>query len=301
MPAESEPRAGRLLGRVWHVLHRMWREAISDHIGVVAAGCAFYGMVALFPAMSLLISTYGLLFDLATVEPQLEYLRDLVPEESYDLIAARVHEVITSPRPRLEFGALVSLAVLIWSASAGTRSMMSSLTLARGGIETRHLLRFHLTAMLLTLGTIFAVGVAMALMLALPLILDATGLFAEQTPLIRLAALLLVLCVVQFGIALLYRYGPAIRPPRFRIVTAGSLMATALWAAASAVFRWYVGEYASYDRIYGALGASVVLLLWFYIAGYAILLGACLDVALEESAASKSAVTSDEPDRNPGG
>ncbi len=60
-------------------------------------------------------------------------------------------------------------------------------------------------------------------------------------------------------------------------------MATGLWAAASVGFRWYVAEFATYDRIYGPLGASVVLLLWFYIAGYAILLGAALDVAVEES------------------
>ena len=283
----AEAPAFTLRGRLRHIALRVWREAISDHIGVVAAGCAFYGMVALFPAISLLVSTYGLLFDVATVEPQIEYLRELIPEETHDLVTGRVHEVVSSPRPRLEFGALVSLGVLIWSASAGTRSLMSSLTLARGGIETRHMLRFHLTAMLLTLGTIFAVGVAMALMLALPLILDFTGTLIEETALIRLAGLLLVLGVVQLGIALLYRYGPAQRPPRFRLFTPGSVMATGLWAAASVGFRWYVAEFATYDRIYGPLGASVVLLLWFYIAGYAILLGAALDVALEESSARR--------------
>jgi len=117
--------------------------------------------------------------------------------------------------------------------------------------------------------------------------LQFTGVLAEQTDLIRFAALLLFLGVVQFGIALLYRYGPSQRPPRFRLFTAGSLMATGLWAAASVGFRWYVAEFASYDLIYGSLGASVVLLLWFYIAGYAILLGAALDVALEEHAKAR--------------
>ena len=273
-----------VLSRAWRILLRVWREAVSDHIGVVAAGCAFYGMVALFPAISLLISAYGLIFDVSTVEPQLDYLREVIPEESQDLITGRVHEVIAAPRPRLEFSALVSIGVLIWSASAGTRSLMSSLTLARGGIETRHFIRFHLTAMLLTLGTIFAVGVGMALLLLLPLVLHFTGLAAQLGAMIPFAALLVFLGVAEFGIALLYRYGPAKRPPRFRMVTPGAVMATGLWVAASAGFRWYVAEYASYDRIYGPLGASVVLLLWFYIAGYAILLGGALDVALEEDA-----------------
>ena len=276
-----------LVSRMGRIVLRVWREAISDHIGVVAAGCAFYAMVALFPAISLLISAYGLIFDVATVEPQLQYLRDVIPEETQELITARVHDVITAPRPRLEFSAMVSLGVLVWSASAGTRSLMSALTLARGGIETRSFIRFNLTAMILTLGTIFAVGVGMALMLMLPLLLHFTGLSAELGAMIPLAAMLVFLGVAEFGIALLYRYGPAKRPPRFRIVTPGAVLATGLWVAASAGFRWYVAEYASYDRIYGPLGASVVLLLWFYIAGYAILLGGALDVALEEDAAEQ--------------
>lgn len=288
MTADGVSTARRgLVSRIGHIVLRVWREAISDHIGVVAAGCAFYAMVALFPAISLLISAYGLIFDVSTVEPQLQYLRDMIPEETQELITTRVHDVITAPRPRLEFSAMVSIAVLVWSASAGTRSLMSSLTLARGGIETRSFIRFHLTAMLLTLGTIFSVGIGMALMLMLPLLLHFTGLSAELGGMIPLAAMLVFLGVAEFGIALLYRYGPAKRPPRFRIVTPGAVLATGLWVAASAGFRWYVAEYASYDRIYGPLGASVVLLLWFYIAGYAILLGGALDVALEEDAAEQ--------------
>ena len=86
----AETPAFTLRARLRHIALRVWREAISDHIGVVAAGCAFYGMVALFPAISLLVSTYGLLFDVATVEPQIEYLRDLIPEETHDLVTARV-------------------------------------------------------------------------------------------------------------------------------------------------------------------------------------------------------------------
>ena len=266
-------------------------------MGLVAAGCAFYGAFALFPAISLLISLFGLVFDPATVEPQLAAFRGLVPEGTYELIERRVHEVIASPRPRLELGALVSLGILLWSASAGTRALMSGLTFAQGAEERRGFLRFHMTALLLTLGIILAVAVSMALLLVLPLALDFVLASARSATLIHLGALLLFLLLVQTGIAVLYHVGPPERRGRIRFATWGSVLATLLWVAASIGFTWYVGRFASYDRMYGPLGVSVVLLLWFYIAAFAVLFGAELDAVL----ARRVAPTNDARDRNPGG
>ena len=90
------------------IVRRVMRSGASDRISLTAAGCAFYAMLALFPAIFLLVLIYGLAFDKASVEPQLEVLRELVPEETFQLIAARLHELVGQPRPRLEWGAIVS-------------------------------------------------------------------------------------------------------------------------------------------------------------------------------------------------
>ena len=112
------------------IARRVMRAAASDRISLTAAGCAFYATLALFPGIFLLVLVYGMAFDSATVEPQLEVLRELVPEETYDLIAGRLHELVSSPRPAMNWGAIVSGAVAIWSASAGTRAMLGALNMA---------------------------------------------------------------------------------------------------------------------------------------------------------------------------
>ena len=83
------------------------------------------------------------------------------------------------------------------------------------------------------------------------------------------------------GLALLYRYGPNRRAPKWQWVTAGSMAATLLWVAASALFSWYVGTFATYDATYGPLGTVVAIMMWFFVTAYAVLLGAELNAELE--------------------
>jgi membrane protein len=84
------------------ILMRVLRASASDRIALTSAGCAFYAMLALFPGIFLLISLYGMVFDAAAVEPQLEVLRELVPEDTFEMIATRVHDLVEAPRPRLD-------------------------------------------------------------------------------------------------------------------------------------------------------------------------------------------------------
>ena len=110
------------------ILMRVLRASASDRIALTAAGCAFYAMLALFPGIFLLISLYGMVFDAAAVEPQLEVLRELVPEDTFEMIASRVHDLVEAPRPSLEWSAMLSAGLAIWSASAGTRATIGALT-----------------------------------------------------------------------------------------------------------------------------------------------------------------------------
>lgn len=297
-PPQPEEEPPALLARPLRVLQSLWQATMSDRIYVVAAGCAFYGLMALFPAMSLLISGYGLIFDPWTVEPQLQALIGIVPEATYALIEQHVRRLVEAPRPQLEWGAALSLGLVFWSATAGTRALMSALNLAHDAIDRRGVIAFYGIGLLLTLGAIVTVALAIALLVALPLVLDLFEFVGGRTRLLHLSAQGILLILIQLWLSVLYRYGPWRPGAPFRLVTPGSLLATTLWAGASVGFTSYVRQFAAYDSMYGPLGTPVVLLLWFYIAGFAILLGAELDVALERTrlpAPGGAAIEMDEP------
>lgn len=263
---------------------RTWRRALdvatSDQISLVSAGCAFYAMVALFPAISLCITFYGFWFDLRTIEPQLDMLSRLLPHDSYELIANRVQELVASPQRRPGLGALVSGIIGLWSASAGIRGLLGALNLAHGQAEHRSAWAFYSTALMITLGAILAVTVGLGFLVALPAMLNLFGLPTRDAVLVRAASFALLLCSVQIAIATLYRFGPARPPPHWRLFSTGSVTATSLWAVASVAFSLYVTHFAAYDAAYGALGAAVALLTWLYVSVYLILLGAELDAAI---------------------
>jgi membrane protein len=266
-------------------LRRAWNVATSDRISLTAAGCAFYAMLALFPAMSLFVSAFALILDPAQVEPQLELLDGVLPEESQELITARLHDLIATPRPRLEWGAILGGLIAFWSASSGIRALLSALNLVHGASEARGVLAFHASAFLLTLGAILAVVVGLAFLVLLPKALALFGVPALDSLLLRAAGLFLLLFAVLLCIGLLYRFGPAEKPPGWRLFSAGSATATLLWVVGSALFSLYVSNFAGYELSYGTLGAAVALLMWFWISVYAILLGAELDAELARSSA----------------
>jgi membrane protein len=271
------------------IARRMWREAASDRISLTAAGCAFYAMVALFPALFLLVLLYGMAFDRETVEPQLEVLRELVPEETFELIAGRVHDLIEMPRPRLEWAAIVSGAVAIWSASAGTRAMIGALNMAHNVREERGFLHYHLLAIGITLSITVAVVLAIASLVALPGVAALFGLPAPQAWTLRGASMGMLLLLVFFGLIVTYRLGPSGRHPGILWTLPGAVVATLLWAAASAGFTLYVSNFATYDLMYGPLGAAIALMMWFWVSVYVVLLGAELNVSLARAHASTDA------------
>jgi membrane protein len=268
------------------IARRVMRAAASDRISLTAAGCAFYATLALFPGIFLLVLLYGLAFDKAAVEPQLEVLRELVPEETFALIAARLHELVEQPRPRLEWGVIVSGGVAIWSASAGARAMIGALNMAHGVTESRGFLHYHLLAIGITLAVTVAVVLAIASLVALPGVLALIGLPAPRAWALRGMSMATLLGLVFVGLVLVYRLGPSGRHPGLLWALPGAMVATLLWAVASAAFTLYVSNFAAYDLMYGPLGATVGLLMWFWVSVYVVLLGAELNVALMRIAGS---------------
>src|SRR5271154_5551067 len=118
---------------------------------LVAAGCAFYATLALFPTITMLISLYGLVYNPDTVQPQLHYLRSFMPPAAFSLISDRIHSLVATPAGGLGISFVISLLISLWSSSTGTKSVLNALTLAYDEVDTRGVIEFQLIALGMTL------------------------------------------------------------------------------------------------------------------------------------------------------
>ncbi|GBR22983.1 t-RNA-processing ribonuclease BN [Kozakia baliensis NRIC 0488] len=285
----------------WKLVFRQTiNEAGSSQTSLAAAGCAFYATLSLFPAISALISVYGLAFDLQTVEPQLNVLRNLLPPAAFSLIADQIHSLISQPHSSLTIGLIFSFTIALWSASASTKSVLSALNLAYDVQETRGFFSFQLIALGVTLGAVLGACLTLALMVALPALVDYLPHLASQFGLRNLPPIMNVFMsysapyVVHFGapalmlffifaaVTLLFRYGPCRTTPSWRWIFPGSLVATVLWVLTSIGFSYYVSRFASYGSTYGPLGAVAAIMMWFFVSTYVVLFGAELNAGLED-------------------
>jgi membrane protein len=268
--------------RGWlQVMRRTYLEIISDRISLVAAGCAFYATLALFPAITMLISVYGLVFDPTSVEPQLQVVRELLPPAAFTLIADRVHTLVSQEKATLGFSLLISTAIALWSSSTGTKAMLSALNMAYEERERRSFLRFQATGLIMTLCGILGAVLALVILVFLPVAIEFLGLDAYAKAVVRTASFAMLIVFVIASLSLLYYFGPSRRSAKWHWVTPGSLIATLLWLIASILFSLYVGHIASYDTSYGPLGAIAGVMMWFWVSAYAVLLGAELNAELE--------------------
>ena len=289
-------RPGDIPWRGWRqVIRRTYLEIISDRISLVAAGCAFYATLALFPAINMMISLYGLIFDPASVEPQLEVVRELMPPAAFAIIAERVHTLVSHGKATLGASLLVSTAIALWSSATGTKSMLSALNMAYEEIERRSFLQFQAIGLIMTLCGIMGAILALALLVFLPIAIEYVGLSTHAKALLRFVSLGLLILLVNMSLSLLYHFGPSRRAAKWRWVTPGSFVATLLWLAASVAFSLYVERIASYDATYGSVGAVVAVMMWFWVSAYAFLLGAELNAELELQTAEDTTTGAPKP------
>lgn len=262
------------------------RSSLSDRVALAAAGCGFFATLSLFPAMSVLISVYGLVFNLRGVEFQVRWLHDLLPSDAYWLIADRLHHLVIQPPTRLGVGLGVSVLLTFWTAGVGMRSMLAALTIAYGGQERRSFLRFQIVSLVMTLVAIVGAVLAIAILVGMPALFRFVTPWGLRMRVVHLASLLLLLGCAAMSLALLYRFGPARPPPPRHWLSPGSALALALWLLASVLLSFYIEHIAAFGATYGPLGAVAAVMLWFFLSAYAVLLGAELNAQLERLSAS---------------
>lgn len=294
---EAEAR-GRSAKRPWHVpwngwkdvLWRMVRELDDDQILDRAGAVAFFGLLALFPALIATVSMYGILADPGDVVRQVSALSIAVPPTARSVILDQLNEISRSSDAGLGFGLVLSLGIALFSASGGVAGLMRGINSAYDETETRGWLRFRLVALLFTLGLALFVIVSVAVITLLPTVLEFVGLAETARNAISVMRWPVLALTTMVGLGILYRYAPNRTPAKWQWVTPGSLLATLIWTLASLAFGVYAENFGGYNKTYGTLGGAVVLGLWMYISSLAILLGAELNAELEHQTQEDSTI-----------
>jgi membrane protein len=268
--------------RDWgQVLARVFAQITNHHLTIVAAGVAFFSVLALFPAMAALVGIFGMIADPADIPELVSSLRGIVPQNAIDIIESQVSKLASTGSTALGLASLVALLLSLWSSRAGVNSLIEGLNIVYGEPEQRGFFRQLLVSLLLTLLMIAMALVALGAVVVLPTVLN----FLKLGTLGELAARLLrwpiLLVTAMFAMGALYRYGPNRAPARVPWVTRGAVAATLVWLAASFGFSYYVTEFGTYNEVYGSLGAAIILLLWIYISAFMVLLGGELNAEME--------------------
>lgn len=277
------------------IAFRLKDEVSEDRVGLIAAGVAFYGLLALFPAITAVLAIGGLLIDPGQIIDQLEALSGIVPAAAMEIIETQATAVAGSREGGLGLAAVLGIGLAIYSASKGMSSLIEGMNVAYDEQEERGFLRLKLETLALTFLLIFAVVVGFLVMTGLPALLGivSLGFLTEVLGTAIVIALLVPLTILGLGV--LYRYGPSRDPAEVKWVTPGAIAASVLWLAGSALFAFYVANFGSYNESFGTLGGVIVLLMWLWISAYVIILGAELNAEMEAQTRHDTTVGRDRP------
>lgn len=265
--------AGRIAWAVWNVSSR-------THMGLIAAGVAFYGFLALFPGMAALIAIFGLISDPEVVHSELELLRDVIPGGAYDLIEGQLARLLTTSGSALRWTTIVSFVVAIWSARAGVSAVVQGLN-AIYGIPNRSGVWHEILSLGMTLALMGVAIIAMLIVVVAPIAMALFPPYPVMGIVLEGLRWLMAFAVLVGGLWMLYSWGPNRRVQGQIWMTPGAIAVVLLWLFASWGLSYYLSNFGRYNEIYGSIFAVIALLLWLWISAWLILAGAALNVVIE--------------------
>jgi membrane protein len=289
-------RPGEITARGW--LDVGWRTAkrfSDDNVTLIAGGLAMYALLSIFPALAAMVSIYGMFATPGDVIDQMSAFAGVLPPGVWDIFNTELQSITKTGQSTLTVAAALGLVVALWSARSAMSSLMTATNIAYREREKRGFIRQTLLSLAFTAGAIIGFLLMVTLGVAIPLALAAFGAGDWTKAAVSVLRVALLWIVMVVGLAVVYRYAPAREHARWRWVTAGSLIAATLWLAASALFAFYVTNFAGYAKTYGALGGVVVLLMWFFISSIIVVMGAEINAEMERQTVKDTTVLRNAP------
>ena len=276
----------------------LWRtsgQIGDDRLLAVAAGVVFYGLLAIFPAVTAFVSLYGLFAKASTISDHLSLAAGVIPSGGVEIIQEQINRITAKGDARLSLAFAFSLGLALWSANAGMKAVIDALNVAYNEKEKRGFIKLNLISLALTGGAILSLLVALGSIVVLPLVLSSFGLGGWTETLLRFLRWPVLICLVVFGLAVLYRFGPSRESPRWEWLSVGSVTAAIAWLVGSALLSWYLANFANYDATYGSLGAAIGMMIWMWMSSIVILVGAELNSEIEHQTAQDSTTGHEKP------
>lgn len=269
---------------------KLYKKSFEDHIFDSAAQVGFYFSFALFPLLLFLVSLAGYFLGTASKYQQdlYFYLQQIMPRTAFELVRNTIQEVtINSSGGKITIG----LAIALWSASAGIDSLRVALNRVYDITEQRPWVLTKIMSIALTLLLTLLISAALTVVFQgwqlISYFLESAGISAPGPYLLVVIQWIVTLTILLVIFEVLYNILPDRRPFEWKWITPGALVAIALWLALSFGWKTYLQYFNNYDKIYGSIGAGIVLMLWLYLTALAILIGGMINSILREIRESK--------------
>jgi membrane protein len=299
----AEPNRGRQSTHPLQIPPRGWRDIFwrfyqrtsEDRLLAISAGVVFFGLLAVFPTITALVSLYGLFADPKTIGNNLQSLALMLPDSSFQIVQDQIGRVLSKGNAALGTTFIFGLALALWSANAGVKAVIDALNVAYGETEKRSFVRLNILALLFTVSGIAALLLMMGAVVALPIVLNNIWITEEGKALISLARWPIMLVLLLLALGLLYRFGPSRLGARWEWLSVGTLVAALLWIAGSSLLSWYLSNFGNYDATYGSLGAAIGLMMWMWMSAIIVLCGAELNSEIEHQTSVDTTVGARKP------
>jgi membrane protein len=282
--APSRDPSANPAARDWKaILPRTWHRIDEDRLLATAAGVVFYGLLAIFPAVTALVSSYGLFADPSTIAANLQTLALMLPDGAFAIVQDQIARVLAKGTGTLGVTFILGLLMAIWSANAGMKAIFDALNVVYEEHEKRSFLRLNLTSLAFTVAALAAILLMIGGVIAVPLALQRLGLGERGEWLVSLGRWPAMVLLLWTALAVLYRFGPSRTHPRWEWFSAGTIAATLLWIAGSSLLSWYLSNFGNYSATYGSLGAAIGLMTWMWMSAIIVLCGAELNSEIERA------------------
>ena len=250
-PQEIPPRGW------FEIAKRTARKFSENELMSEAASVTFFALLSLFPAITAMVSIFGLFADPATIRDHLADAAGIIPSGGMEIIEEQVKRLTQTPSSGLSFGAAVGVLTALWSEKPRLEAMLSALNDVYGEKEKRGFVRLTAFSLAFTIGGVVGLLIALGAILLLTLAFGALGLGGPYALVVRIVRWPVIAMAIVGALALLYRFGPSRNLAKWRWVTWGGAIGAVGWLGLSLGFSWYVEHLGSYNKTYGSLGAIV--------------------------------------------
>jgi membrane protein len=289
---------GRQAQSPFHIPWRGWKDIIwrtieqtrEDRFFAVAGSVVFYGLLAVFPAVTAFVSFYGLFASATTIGDHLSFAANILPADPLRIIQDQVSRVVSKGETKLGFAFVLSLAFALGSANSGMKAILDALNVINGERETRSFLLLNVISMSLTFGLIVVLLVSIAAVILLPIALPGVENDQFNIKILQFGRWPALAIMVIVGLTVLYRFGPNRRAARWQWLSVGSVVAAFAWIAGSALLSFYFANFANFDATYGSLGAAMGVMIWMWMSTVVVLFGAELNSEIEHQTAIDTTV-----------